>query len=222
MQPNSTADMKEAFSYSDLDTDPARNQWPTDQPEFKAALVAYYAALVTLAQRLEKVLALALGLPQDYFTQTYKYGGAAVRMLRYPPQPEQRDTDEIGIGAHTDHNWFTFIFQDGSGLEVQNENGEWIPMPPQDGSLVVNFGDSMQWVSGGTIRSTRHRVMNGTENSERYSMAFFYNPSLEDVLRVAPTCQEGSPFQGELGVEEYFKMRQAGSRMSHPLLKQQK
>lgn len=214
--------MKEAFSYTNDNDVPNKNQWPSDREEFKAALKAYHAVLSDFARRMHQIFALALGLSDDFFSQTYKPCGAGVRTLHYPMQPLSRDNDEIGIGAHTDYNWFTFIYQDNTGgLEVQTRTGEWIPVLPRDGTLVVNIGDSMQWVSGGKLRSTRHRVMNRTEK-ERYSMAFFWSPNIDDVLRVAPTCQEeDSEIRGELVVREYTMMRQRGSRLSHPMLKGQ-
>lgn len=211
--------MKEAFSFSNDET---KNQWPSGNTEFKTALNTYRGSLSDLAKRLHNLFAMALGEDERYFSDTYGPCNYGLRMLHYPKQPEARDQDEIGIGAHTDYNWFTFIYQAGSrGLEVQNLNGEWIPVIPRDNTLVVNIGDSMQWVSGGRLRSTRHRVIN-TTSGDRYSMAFFWSPNQEDILRVAPSSQENSEVHGELVVREYTKRRQEGSRLSHPLLREKK
>lgn len=61
--------------------------------------------------------------------------------LRYFPATE---TENNGITEHEDGNCFTFVVQDeAGGLEV-NKNGEWIPVIPEEGKIVVNVGDVIQ------------------------------------------------------------------------------
>jgi len=61
--------------------------------------------------------------------------------LHYFPATE---TENNGITEHEDGNCITFVFQDeAGGLEVRR-NGEWIPVIPTRGSLVVNVGDVIQ------------------------------------------------------------------------------
>src|SRR3954453_4835558 len=42
------------------------NRWPPDMPEFRAATMAYYAAMEAMTTRLVPVVAMALDLPADY------------------------------------------------------------------------------------------------------------------------------------------------------------
>jgi isopenicillin N synthase-like dioxygenase len=47
-----------------------------------------------------------------------------------------------GVGPHYDAGFTTFLLQasEHRGLQVQNLKGEWIDVPPIDGTFVVNFG----------------------------------------------------------------------------------
>ncbi|KIV79653.1 hypothetical protein PV11_07201 [Exophiala sideris] len=212
-------DNKEAFSFTYDDKNPGHNQWPDNYPDFRTIMVKYHTALCHLAQQIHATFAEALSLPPNHFAQVYKKCGASVRALHYPPQKPQEVDDEVGFGAHTDSSWFTLVNQDNVGaLEVQNENGVWIPVEPKEGTFVVNIGDLMQFVSGGKLKSTRHRVVN-RKGMERYSIAFFWSPNESDVLEVAQTCRVSGQAYSDLVVKDYLQMRFRGSRLSHPLLK---
>jgi len=61
--------------------------------------------------------------------------------LRYLPAS---DGENNGIGEHQDANSVTLVIQDGvGGLQVR-KNGEWIPVVPAEGTIVVNVGDVLQ------------------------------------------------------------------------------
>lgn len=61
--------------------------------------------------------------------------------FRYFPATE---IENNGITEHEDGNCITFVFQDQTGgLEVR-KNGKWIPLTPEEGTLVVNLGDAIQ------------------------------------------------------------------------------
>ena len=63
------------------------NRWPSDMPEFRAAITAYYAAMEAMTTRLVPVVAMALDLPPDYFTRrspsrTARSGSFITRRIR--------------------------------------------------------------------------------------------------------------------------------------------
>lgn len=61
--------------------------------------------------------------------------------MNYFPATENENN---GISEHEDGNIFSFIVQDeAGGLEVC-KNGEWIPVIPEQGKIVVNVGDVIQ------------------------------------------------------------------------------
>ena len=74
-----------------------------------------------------------------------------------------------------DFGFVTLLAQDGvAGLQAKNLAGEWIGVPPAEGTLVVNFGKLLERWTGGRVRATRHRVI--APGAERFSIPFFYEP----------------------------------------------
>ncbi len=53
---------------------------------------------------------------------------------------------------------------------------------------MVNLGDLMTRWTNGVYRSTMHRVLNGTDNAERYSIPYFYAPRFDALIEPVPTC----------------------------------
>lgn len=61
--------------------------------------------------------------------------------LRYFPASNNENN---GITEHEDGNIVTFVVQDGvGGLQVL-KNGDWVPVVPAEGTIVVNVGDVIQ------------------------------------------------------------------------------
>ncbi|WP_421934437.1 isopenicillin N synthase family dioxygenase [Phenylobacterium sp.] len=145
------------------------NLWPED-PRFKAAAAAYYAAIASLARRLFGGFALALGLPQDAFEPYLTCPPSQLRVIHYPFDPDA-EPDQQGIGAHTDYEFFTLLHGAAPGLEVMNGQGQWIDCPPIPGAFVVNIGDMLEAWTNGEFVATSHRVRKVGE--ERYSFPFF-------------------------------------------------
>ncbi|KAM0004331.1 putative oxoglutarate/iron-dependent dioxygenase, isopenicillin N synthase [Helianthus debilis subsp. tardiflorus] len=91
--------------------------------------------------------------------------------IRYLPGTE---ADNNGITEHEDGNLITIVLQeDVGGLEVC-KNGEWIPVIPSTGTLVVNISDVFQVLSNKKFKSATHRVVR-PEGRSRHSYVFFYN-----------------------------------------------
>ena len=87
--------------------------------------------------------------------------------------------------AHEYINLITLLVgAEESGLEVQNTDGDWIPIAAKSKSIVCNIGDMMQLVTRSQLKSTTHRVVdkNAGSSASRYSMPFFLHPSPEIEL----------------------------------------
>ncbi len=166
------------------------NQWPVQLPELGDQCRSYIAAMQQLALRLMQLMALSLGLPEDYFDHTHANPMLTLRLLRYPPHPEGADALTFGAGEHTDWGAITLLAQDRhGGLEVKLPSGEWAAATPVEGALVVNLGDMIPRWTNGLYRSNPHRVRNvHSGGAPRHSIPFFYTPDYE--ARVAPvaTC----------------------------------
>ena len=95
------------------------NLWPY-VPGFRDAVVAYEKAMHDFCLRLLRPLAIALGLPRDWFLPFFEQPTTFLRLLHYPPQAKDAPDDAFGSAPHTDYGFITILSQDTSGgLEVR-------------------------------------------------------------------------------------------------------
>ncbi len=161
------------------------NLWPAEPLALRAAVLDYMAAATRAAQAVLAAVALSLGLEDDWFRRHYTADPTVLfRVFRYPPQAAA--DDGWGVGEHTDYGLLTLLLQDDvPGLQVRTPQG-WLDAPPLPGTLVCNIGDMLDRLTGGTYRSTPHRVRNAS-GRERFSFPLFFDP--EFTARVTPLPQ---------------------------------
>jgi isopenicillin N synthase-like dioxygenase len=150
------------------------NLFPRQVPSLRDAVLDYLDALTGTAQAVLSGIALSLGLSSDYFSSRYTANPTVLfRIFHYPPSPPE--TDDWGVGEHTDYGLLTMLLQDDNGgLQVKTPRG-WVDAPPIAGTFVCNIGDMLDRMTGGWYRSTAHRVRNVSGN-ERLSFPFFFDP----------------------------------------------
>ena len=172
----------------DTALDPSRpldgpNHWPPALPQLRSAMLAYLDALEALSQRMLRLFAGALELPVDALLANFARPTSRLKLNHYPLQPDPLNENNIGVVPHSDSGCFTILWQDDNGgLEVQNQQGEWVGAPPLTDSFVVNIGNVLQYWSNGRFSSTPHRVINRS-GGDRYSIPFFVNPDFDTVIR---------------------------------------
>jgi isopenicillin N synthase-like dioxygenase len=184
--------------------DPLREPTPLpderDLPGWRETVAAHYRLMERVAGVLMSSLARALGVRPNYFEPAFSGGLSTLRLLRYPPREaaelarvqdpgvwvECRGERRYLIGApHTDSGFVTLLAQDGvPGLQARTSTGEWIDVPPLEGTLVVNFGQVLQRWSAGRIPATEHRVL-GVDR-ERFSIPFFYEARADATIAPLP------------------------------------
>lgn len=165
------------------------NQWPTHPEGLSQAMLPYHDAMESVGRQVLAGLALSLDLHPTYFESFYEHPMSTVRLLKYPPMPANAEDNQIGAGAHTDWGGITVLSQDGvGGLEVRNVDGVWIQAPPMQDALIVNIGELMSRWTNGRYRSTLHRVKNNALATDRYSIAFFFDPSYDALIDCIPSC----------------------------------
>ncbi|KAJ7727383.1 hypothetical protein B0H16DRAFT_1590848 [Mycena metata] len=192
------------------------NVWPREADlhgPFRDRVLAYYQAAVQLGKSLFPLFALALDLPENFFDDKTTKPAAIMRLLHYPPQEPAVDDDDriIGIGAHTDYECFTILWQDAAGgLQVQNADGNWIDAVPIPGTFVINLGDQFARWTNDVFKSTLHRVTNRSSR-ERYSMPLFFGTDYDVRLEPLPSCvSPGQPAKYEVVTAgEYVQQRLA-------------
>ncbi|KAF7585838.1 hypothetical protein BBP40_010036 [Aspergillus hancockii] len=133
------------------------NQWPDENvvPGFRRALESYLAAISDLGNIMKALVAEALDLnPKALDGFFHDPPRNKVSLLKYPPPPIAPDSTETkfqGVGAHKDGGFLTYLLQatPHSGLEVQNKSGQWVSVPPIEGTFVINVGRSLEAMTGG-------------------------------------------------------------------------
>lgn len=169
------------------------NQWPTALPGFREDILAYESAMRNLASRMTGAVALAFDLPEQWFAPYFAKPTTWLRLLHYPPQPVDDAADQFGSAPHTDYGFLTILAQDDSGgLQVRGNDGTWIDAPPLPDTFVVNVADILMRWTDGVLRSTPHRVRN-LSGRDRYSLPFFYDPSMDAVVERLPGVNAEKP-----------------------------
>jgi isopenicillin N synthase-like dioxygenase len=163
------------------------NVWPEELPDFQAEVYSYFESVFRLGCKLFGAFALALDLPENYFDSELSKPIAQLRLLYYPPAEKIKPEPQMGIGAHTDYECFTILWQTEPGLQVQNRNNEWIEAPPVEGAFLVNIGDMMMRWTNDLFRSTPHRVVTRSQK-KRYSFPFFFAADYNTVVRCLENC----------------------------------
>lgn len=165
------------------------NVWPSvdDLPGFHDGIKEYYGQILQLARHLFRLFALSLALPDNHFDPMMTHPGGIARILYYPagaPQAGQTDSQEIGLGAHSDYECFTILLCSSTpGLEILSPSNEWVSTPAVPGSFIVNVADFLMRWTNGVYQSTIHRVVNRT-SEERYSIPFFFGINYDATVEV--------------------------------------
>jgi isopenicillin N synthase-like dioxygenase len=164
------------------------NLWP-DLAGFRGPVEAYDRAMHSFCLRLLPPLALALGLPRNWFAPFFQQPTTFLRLLHYPPQAPDSPDDAFGAAPHTDYGFITILVQDErGGLEVRRRDGTWLKADPIPNTWVVNVADMLARWTNGRWQSTPHRVKNHS-GTDRYSCPFFFDTSMDAVIETLPTCQ---------------------------------
>ncbi|MEH1946565.1 MAG: 2OG-Fe(II) oxygenase family protein [Nostoc sp.] len=200
LDPNQLGDLKEAFNVN------------KQAVGIDASLVSFYDRCTEFANTILQAYALALELPEDFFTIRHNQQNHTLRLLHYPPLQTPAKPGQVRAGEHSDYGSITLLFQDDvGGLEVKRASGEWIVAPAISDTVIVNTGDLMQRWTNHRFCSTKHRVMIPSDdrvNQSRYSMAFFCHPNDDTEITCLESCQkEQSPIYPPILAGEYLLSR---------------
>jgi isopenicillin N synthase-like dioxygenase len=176
----------------------APNIWPDTPADFRRALVAYFESAHRLAVTLTEVFAIALGLPEGWFSPFVDRSTTTMRTIRYERRSDEDDPlpGQQRMGAHTDYGIVTVLYAEPvAGLQIVGPDGDWIDVIPADDALVINLGDlTAQWTND-AWRSTVHRVVpppSGSGSAVRRSAAFFLDGNWDAMVECLPTCCSAS------------------------------
>ncbi|KIW19311.1 hypothetical protein PV08_03605 [Exophiala spinifera] len=171
-------------------------------------------------RRLLTLFSRVLELPDDYLWDNVQSHGSPTGegYFRHALfRPVQKGTQEASKGlrmhGHTDFGLTTLLFSVPiSCLQIWGRDEKWYYVPYKPGALVINIGDTLEIVSGGHFKATRHRVFKPPADqaqSERLSLVLF-NSSVGDLrmepVKTSPLLQREGCVEDQ-GVYSEFKKR---------------
>ena len=155
------------------------NIWPTEYcPGFEQVIDGLYRKMEQLSHLLLSAASEYLNKGAKWLPQMADDGNTILRLIHYPPVPEDADPQSVRSAAHEDINLITLLVgATADGLEVMDHDGSWIQVEANHNHIIVDSGDMLQNLTNGLFKSTTHRVVN-PENSRnrRFSMPMFVHP----------------------------------------------
>lgn len=200
------------------------NRWPSSLPGFRGSCLTYYAAAEALAREITRLFALALALPETWFDDKFDNHMTQFAINHYQPGTAAFAGREFRNDPHQDWGTVTLLHQGDShgGLQVLGETGQWLDIPFNPGSFVVQIGDLMARWTNDRWLSTLHRVANPPEEakggSRRLSIVFFHHPNYDATVSCVPTCiaAGGKPTYEPITVSDYYRMKKSQQRAPRP------
>ncbi|KAG4438374.1 hypothetical protein IFR05_006136 [Cadophora sp. M221] len=194
-------DFTESYAMGSDDNPEQPNIWINELtlPGFRDFALRFHAECWKASELILRALALGLGLPsEDSLLKFHSEIENELSYRHYPPISEEkvRRGEVDRLGAHTDFDSFTLLFQDSlGGLTVKHpRTSKWVDAPPIEGAVVMNIGDALERWSNDYLTSTMHRVhLPPLEDSyegdgkqrmtrPRFSIPYFVMPKSETLL----------------------------------------
>lgn len=212
-------DLKEFWHFGQtvVDGDPIKSQYPEnvvvdELASFNTIGVEVYQKLELAGKEMLRAIALYLNLEENYFDVRIHNGNSILRPIHYPPITSE-PKNAVRAAEHEDINLITLLMgASADGLQVLNNNGDWISVTALPNQIVVNVGDMLQRLTNNKLKSTTHRVVNPSKDkwgTSRYSIPFFLHPRSEVSLDCLPSCiTKSSPnHYTEITAGDYLNQR---------------
>ncbi|KAG5416152.1 hypothetical protein IGI04_003719 [Brassica rapa subsp. trilocularis] len=159
--------------------DEALQHWPL---QCREVALDFLQSSMAMVKRIVEVLMEDVGVILEEERMNSLVGTKMVNMNYYPTCPSPELT--IGVGRHSDMGMLTVLLQDSiGGLYVKPDNGDWAEIPPLNGALVINVGDTLQY------KSAEHRVRT-TNIGSRVSVPIFTAPTPSEKIGPLPEVVE--------------------------------
>lgn len=160
-------------------------------PEFNAIGRELYQSFEEAGAHLLRAVAIYMGIGEDYFAPKIHNGNSILRAIHYPPITQEPNS-AMRAEQHEDINLITLLVgASAEGLQAQDIHGNWVPIMPPEGHLVINVGDMLQRLTNNVLRSTPHRVVNPPKEkwgTRRFSIPFFLHPRSDMDLTCLDFC----------------------------------
>ena len=182
VDPTAPKDIKESYNYNNVRM--PDKLWPTELPTFKQSALDSINIADKLTLRILAMFDVILNIGTT-LVDAHKKMFNTTRILHYPAYTGPLLDKQMRIGEHSDYGTITLLWQINNvpGLEVQDLDGNWHPVPYAEDGVVVNIGDLLQRWTNDYFKSTKHRVTNSHINQSRYSMPHFVDPTPGTIVK---------------------------------------
>lgn len=166
------------------------NIWPKELPNFSKIMSKLYTEIEQCTLYILEACSLYLGEQTAVLREIAEGGNSILRIIHYPPIPQDKKVNHFRAAAHEDINLITLLCEaTAEGLELKKHNNEWLPIHAIKGQVIIDAGDMLQNITNGFFRSTTHRVINpDNSREERFSIPFFCHPRSEVSLDPLASC----------------------------------
>ncbi|KAJ7620254.1 hypothetical protein FB45DRAFT_929810 [Roridomyces roridus] len=143
-----------------------------------------------------RLMALGLELPEEELVNLHGFSSRS-----YPRSAEDElNTKNVWLKGHTDFGTITVLYsQPVAALQILGKDGKWKWIKHLENALVINAGDSMEFLSGGYYKPTIHRVVQPPPDQRNHTrLGVFYFAMTDDNVRLVPLAS--SPVLQRVGV----------------------
>lgn len=116
-------------------------------------------------RKLLSLLSRMLELPDDYLWDKIQSHNGPIgegyfrQMMFHPASAEHRAKSAVQMHGHQDYGVTTMLLsQPIAALQVLSADGAWRYVKYKPGGMIVNLGEVLEFISGGHLPATRHRV----------------------------------------------------------------
>ena len=152
-------------------------------------LLGFHAAVIDIQRRVLRVIAVGLGIHEEFFDVMLEHGATLTRAIHYPPPDAAPGPGFMWAAEHGDINLITMLPKaTAPGLQVRTAGG-WVDAVPPEGSAIINTGMMLEHLTNGVIGAGIHRVVAAEgQTGDRYSVVQFAHPTPWTILQPLPTC----------------------------------
>ncbi|KAJ6464088.1 hypothetical protein C8R45DRAFT_1175467 [Mycena sanguinolenta] len=157
-----------------------------------------------------RLLARGLELPEETLVDLHGFSQIheiieiflAIRDLR---RPEEEKTKNVWLKGHTDTGSITVLYsQPISALQILGQDGKWRWIKHIENALVINTGDTMEFLSGGYYKPTIHRVIQPPVDQRNWPrLGLFYFCMTNDDVKLDPLTD--SPVLKRIGITRRYE-----------------
>ena len=170
------------------------NIWPSEVPQLRHACHRLWTSLRSTGETVLEAIAVYLEVEPALLTNLASGGDSILSLTRHPA-PASMAAHGTWSVPHEDDSLLTLLPEPSDrGLEILMANGDWLPIEPIPGQLVVNTGILMARLTGGLFPATAQRVIAPFDSApDRYSMPFYLNPPADADLNDLEANSKRSP-----------------------------